>query len=355
METERLILRPYCEADFEDYFAYTMEPELQKMIGEDIHSRSEAEETFSWLMKNREFLAIVPKDLRRPIGHLCIHPVLESLLDDPHFKNLTGCSLSFAIAAPYRRMGYMFEALTAWISEQFTYGKLDYIDCEHAPFNPASGALQKKLGFRHWGQESFNGITLIVNILRKEDWMHAHPAVNHMDTITLTRPCAQFSDEIWSYRQEFLDAGSSMDGTNGLNNAQSAEAWITRTVDFQKPQTTPSGFVPSDTYLAVRPRDGRVVGMIDLRHYIEGTPLEIWGGHIGYSVRPSERRKGYATAMLGLCLEKSRELGLKKVLVTCHDGNIGSEKAIRANSGVYDSSVSVDGETVKRFWISLEK
>lgn len=350
METERLILRPYCEADFEDYFAYSMEPELQKMMGEDIHSRSEAEETFSWMMKNREFLAIVPKNLGRPIGHLCIHPVLESLLDDPHFKNLTGCSLSFAIAAPYRRMGYASEALTAWISEQFSSGKLDYIDCEHAPFNLASGALQKKLGFRFDHQEPFYGETLIVNILRKEDWMRVH-----MDTITLTRPGAQLADEIWSYRQEMLDAGSSMDGTNGLNNAQSAEAWIARTVDFQKPQTTPPGLVPSDTYLAVRPQDGRVVGMIDLRHYIEGTPLETWGGHIGYSVRPSERRKGYATAMLGLCLEKSRELGLKKVLVTCHDGNVGSEKVIRANGGVYDSSVSVDGEMVKRFWISLEK
>ncbi len=350
METERLILRPYCEADFEDYFAYSMEPELQKMIGEDIRSRSEAEETFSWMMKNREFLAIVPKNLGRPSGHLCIHPVLESLLDDPHFKDLTGCSLSFAIAAPYRRMGYMSEALTAWISEQFSSGKLDYIDCEHAPFNPASGALQKKLGFCFDHQEPFNGETLIVNILRKEDWMRVH-----MDTITLTRPGAQLADEIWSYRQEMLDAGSSMDGTNGLNNAQSAEAWIARTVDFQKPQTTPPGLVPSDTYLAVRSRDGRVVGMIDLRHYIEGTPLETWGGHIGYSVRPSERRKGYATAMLGLCLEKSRELGLKKVLVTCHDGNVGSEKVIRANGGIYDGSVRVDGETVKRFWISLEK
>lgn len=355
MKTERLILRPYCGADFEDYFAYSMEPELQKMIGEDIRSRSEAEEAFAWMMKNREFLAIVPKNLRRPIGHLCIHPVLESLLDDPHFKNLTGCSLSFAIAAPYRRMGYMSEALTVWISEQFASGRLDYIDCEHTSFNLASGALQEKLGFRYDHQEPFQGETLIVNILRKEDWIRAHPAVNHMDTITLTRPCALFADEIWSYRQEFLDAGSSMDGTNGLKDAQNAEAWIARTVDFQKPQTTPSGLVPSDTYLAVRPRDGRVVGMIDLRHDIEGTPLESWGGHIGYSVRPSERRKGYAAAMLGLCLENSRELGLKRVLVTCHDGNIGSEKAILANGGVYENSVCVDGETVKRFWISWEK
>ena len=113
------------------------------------------------------------------------------------------------------------------------------------------------------------------------------------------------------------------------------------------------GSVPSSTYLAVRRSDDRLVGIIDLRHHIDHPILGTWGGHIGYSVHPDERRKGYATRMLQLDLENARKLGIQRVMVTCDDGNTASEKTILKNGGVYEKDVLVDGRVVKRFWIEL--
>ena len=107
-------------------------------------------------------------------------------------------------------------------------------------------------------------------------------------------------------------------------------------------------------FFYVRKADNRLVGMIQVRHYFNDY-LSKFGGHIGYSIRPSERRKGYATSMLNAILPYCREIGLDKLLITCIDGNIGSEKTIRNNGGVYESTVYESGKncSLKRFWITL--
>ena len=81
--------------------------------------------------------------------------------------------------------------------------------------------------------------------------------------------------------------------------------------------------------------------------------LSTWGGHIGYSVRPSERGHGYAKEMLRLNLENCRAIGINKVLITCARGNTASEKTILANGGVFESEITVDNEVIRRFWITL--
>jgi predicted acetyltransferase len=76
------------------------------------------------------------------------------------------------------------------------------------------------------------------------------------------------------------------------------------------------------------------------------------GGHIGYGIRPSERRKGYATQILSLALEKTKVLGINKVLVVCDTNNIGSRKTIISNGGVPDKDyIEQDGNIISRFWI----
>ncbi|MDY0404378.1 GNAT family N-acetyltransferase [Virgibacillus sp. 179-BFC.A HS] len=99
----------------------------------------------------------------------------------------------------------------------------------------------------------------------------------------------------------------------------------------------------------------RVLAMVDIRHELGGNLYHV-GGHIGYSVRPSERRKGYATRILAEALKKCKELGITRVLVTCNkDNNIGSAKTILNNGGVEDEAfVEEDGNVVRRFWIKVK-
>ena len=70
-------------------------------------------------------------------------------------------------------------------------------------------------------------------------------------------------------------------------------------------------------------------------------------------VRPSERRKGYAKAMIALALDECRKLGIEKVLMVCNKENTGSAKSIQNNGGVLENEINVEGETVQRYWIQL--
>ncbi|MBQ8767705.1 MAG: GNAT family N-acetyltransferase [Clostridia bacterium] len=175
-----------------------------------------------------------------------------------------------------------------------------------------------------------------------------------MEEFILTRPTNEYASQIMEYRQEFLDAGDSMDGTGSLRRIENPEEYIKICREYEDPAMVPSHLVPATQFFFVRKRDNRLVGMIQVRHYFNDF-LERFGGNIGYSVRPSERRKGYAKEMLKTTLSFCKEIGLDKVLISCIDGNIGSEKTILANGGIYESTVHEPNanEDLKRFWITL--
>ena len=175
-----------------------------------------------------------------------------------------------------------------------------------------------------------------------------------MEEFSLIRPTSEYASQIVEYRQEFLDAGDSMDGTGPLRRLENPEEYIKTCTEYEDSERVPSHLVPATQFLLVRKSDKRLIGMLQVRHCFNDY-LEKYAGHIGYSVRPSERRKGYAKTMLLLSLPYCREIGIDKVLITCIDGNIGSEKTILANGGVYESTVyEPDGKKyLKRFWIEL--
>ena len=113
------------------------------------------------------------------------------------------------------------------------------------------------------------------------------------------------------------------------------------------------GLVPDSTFFCLDPDRNIFVGAVNIRHYLNESLL-FTGGHIGDGVRPSERRKGYATAMIGLALEECRKLGIKRVLMTCDSDNIGSAKSIRNNGGVLENEViNEEGVPEQRYWIDL--
>ena len=175
-----------------------------------------------------------------------------------------------------------------------------------------------------------------------------------MNDFELIRPTNEYADQIVEYRKEFLDAGDSMDGTGPLSDIENPEEYIKMCLDYEDPNKVPSHLVPATQFLFVRKSDNKLVGMILVRHYFNDY-LEKYAGHIGYSIRVSERRKGYAKEMLKMTLPFCKKIGIEKVLITCNENNIGSEKTILSNGGVYEYTIHEPNENkdIKRFWITL--
>ncbi len=175
-----------------------------------------------------------------------------------------------------------------------------------------------------------------------------------MDTIKLVLPAEGFLGQAWDYRRECEAADSDMDGCGPIDTSESARQWLADTRAYADPATVPEGKVQATQFLAVRASDGRLVGMIQIRHYFNEY-LEKYAGHIGYSVRPSERRKGYAKEMLRLALPYCKSIGLDRVLIACEPGNPASRRTILANGGVYECTVHEPGEDIdlERYWIGL--
>ena len=173
-----------------------------------------------------------------------------------------------------------------------------------------------------------------------------------MDKIILVEPDLSYADEIIKYKEESLAESPIINGSAGLDRFSSIEIWLEELKKRSCEDTVPKGLVPSSTYLGVREKDNYIVGMIDIRHYLNEYLTEA-GGHIGYGVRKTERNKGYAKQMLKLALEKCKELKIKRVLITCDEDNIASEKVILSANAKLEDIRNVDGENKKRFWIEL--
>lgn len=171
----------------------------------------------------------------------------------------------------------------------------------------------------------------------------------------LVKPDMTMAEEIMDYKREFIEAGSSMDGTGGLRKCETAQEWIDFNQRMENPELVPAHFVPATQYVYLRKSDNRIVGMIQLRHELNEY-LHSFGGHIGYSVRPSERKKGYAGKMLAAFLPICREMNLGRVLITCATDNEASRRTIIKNGGVYENTVfdPEDQSNTERYWIDLQ-
>jgi len=165
----------------------------------------------------------------------------------------------------------------------------------------------------------------------------------------------QISDieEIEAFKTEFLREGSSMDGTGRLAMCSAGE-WLTQVQAQEHPA---DAGIPCFQYGLFERKTGLLLGLIQIRLELKGYLIR-FGGHIGYCVRPAERRKGYAGMMLRQALAICRERGLKKILITCLESNIASAKTIESCGGIYEETVFDDmnyKENMKRYWISLEE
>lgn len=152
-----------------------------------------------------------------------------------------------------------------------------------------------------------------------------------------------------AFLAEFAAAGETeIDGYFGRSEWTHAET-VAAFVRWSEGEP-PEGWVPSTTSFLVD--EGRILGVSNLRHWLTPHLLE-HGGHVGYSVRPSERSRGHATRLLRDAARKARRLGIERLLVTCDADNVPSARVIEKCGGVLENEVPTDDAPIRRHWIRL--
>lgn len=169
-------------------------------------------------------------------------------------------------------------------------------------------------------------------------------------------PSISRKNDAIEYINEFYKFNSNINGTGGLQRfLNNYEEWLnklqedyTRIANEEK--------VPARTYFLVRSNDNKIVGMINIRLALN-EKLKRYGGHIGYSIRPTERGKGYNKINLYLGLIEARKLGLDKVMLDCDVNNLGSARTMQALGGILERTEvdPYDGLLTSVYWFDVDE
>lgn len=177
-----------------------------------------------------------------------------------------------------------------------------------------------------------------------------------MEGLRLVRPSMEYQEQAIEYINEFTKYGSKIHGSGGLERyVGDYDEWLRKLEqDRNMIPGSANGRVPSETFMLIREGDNRLIGIINIRLMLNESLLN-HGGHIGYGIRPTERRQGYAMYQLYLAMKFCLEKGIDRVLITCDKNNIGSAKTIINSGGILENEIVLeDGTLLQRYWIELE-
>lgn len=336
IESERLVLFPYTAENlalfnrdlpaFEEKYGIVYRgEELDYLLQSFLHrlEKEIAEDEQNYLFFT-EFL-IVLKENSHVIGSIDYKYVPKDGITE----------VGYGMNPSYTSRGYMTEAIGAFLKFGRSLG-IRTVLADTLPGNIKSQNVLKRCGFE----------------FLKEDgnlwWEY------RMDGIRLIKPSLEYAAQIEEYRSAFREERmrvtyipERIPGMDHLEEFERVPEWLEycRSMDGK-----------ISWYMAVRNSDDRIVGFSCLRHSLEYDDDDpAFASHIGCSVRPDEQRKGYATKQLQLMLDKAREAGLESVRIVCRDVNIGSNRAIIANGGIFMDSIHGDlsGLTINRYDIKI--
>ena len=167
-------------------------------------------------------------------------------------------------------------------------------------------------------------------------------------------------DEIVDYINEFVKYHSDINGTGSLDlilDGYSIEQSIERCLKMENKEYAESvGRCQGKTLLLIRENDNKIVGTINIRWNLNEAMLR-FGGHIGYGIRPTERRKGYNKINLYLGMIEAKKLGLEKVMLDCDVNNLGSDRTLKALGGelVRTEIDPQDGILTNVYWFNVDE
>ncbi|MDE7446519.1 MAG: GNAT family N-acetyltransferase [Lachnospiraceae bacterium] len=169
--------------------------------------------------------------------------------------------------------------------------------------------------------------------------------------IKLVRPTEEYKDRALRFKQEFFDHDEMIiNGSELLDKTNDYKDWLKSIENNTNIETVDQNWVVTDTFFAVDETD-EIIGIIDLRHTLNDFLKDF--GNCGYSVRPSERKKGYATEMLRLLRKVAVDAGLTELQLSVEKDNVPSIKTIIKNGGIYERSFEFEGEQADVYKIVL--
>lgn len=168
--------------------------------------------------------------------------------------------------------------------------------------------------------------------------------------LELVKPSIEMEEMILEFVSKFKEyKEDTINGCCGLTRCNNYYEWLQYITEVEKGLRTDR--VSSSTFVAIDKLSKSIVGIIDIRHYL--VEKHFYSGHIGYSIEPSLRCKGYGTEILQLGIEKAKELKIEKLLLSCKKNNVASQKVIEKNNGILEKEIFDEGEVYLVYWICV--